>query len=173
MNCEKCNKEIVSNSVFCGNCGNKVGKENAGMYKLIPTTWEKRLVNEILDGIFSVVFMFCMLVLAGIISGIAKSNYLQRVLEDSETFTYSIMIILLIIYYSTSEYIWAKTPAKFFTNTTVVTNEGGRPDFVSVIKRTLIRFIPIEYFSFLSSRPVGWHDRWAKTMVVDDKDNNY
>ena len=65
--------------------------------------------------------------------------------------------------------IWSKTPAKFITKTKVITEYGEKPSFKTIFIRTLVRFVPFEAFSFLSpERPRGWHDRWSKTIVIDD-----
>ena len=72
-------------------------------------------------------------------------------------------------YYLGFETATGKSPAKWLTRTRVVTDDGRRPTFAQIFKRTLIRFVPFEPFSFLG-RGRGWHDRWTKTRVVYDAD---
>lgn len=68
-------------------------------------------------------------------------------------------------YYVFFESVFQQTPGKMITGTRVITEWGGKPSVGQVIKRTLIRFVPFEPFSFLGST-TGWHDRWSKTRVV-------
>jgi uncharacterized RDD family membrane protein YckC len=83
--------------------------------------------------------------------------------------TYGLSVIITIVYYLLFESVWSKTPAKFITKTKVIMENGEKPPFGVIFIRTLIRFVPFEIFSFLSpERPRGWHDRWSKTIVVDD-----
>lgn len=61
-----------------------------------------------------------------------------------------------------------KTFGKHITKTRVVTHTGERPDFVDYFTRSVCRLIPFEFVSFLISDSIGWHDRFSKTMVVED-----
>ena len=73
---------------------------------------------------------------------------------------------LMLVYYLPSEALFGRTVGKLVTRTRVVSQSGGPPDFLQVLRRTLIRFVPFEPFSFLSKRSVGLHDRWSETRVV-------
>lgn len=77
----------------------------------------------------------------------------------------SLLYPLQFVYYFIGEYFFGKTLAKLFTKTYVTNEFGEKPGFVAVLIRTLCRYIPFEYLSFLWS-PVGWHDRLSKTYVV-------
>ena len=73
------------------------------------------------------------------------------------------------VYFILFECVFGKTPGKFFTRTKVIEpNTGKKPTVGKTIIRTISRFIPFEIFSFLSSRPRGWHDRISKTIVVEE-----
>lgn len=72
--------------------------------------------------------------------------------------------MLYLAYYIFFEGIWGRTPGKFILGTIVVTDEGKQPSLMTIVKRTLCRFIPFEAFSFLGER--GWHDSITDTMVV-------
>lgn len=71
-------------------------------------------------------------------------------------------------YWICFEYFLGKTPAKFVTRTRVVTDTGDIPDLGKIIGRSFCRLIPFEQFSFLGSRPVGWHDSISGTRVITD-----
>ena len=76
---------------------------------------------------------------------------------------------LFMVYFILFESVFGKTPGKFFTRTKVIEiNTKKKPTVGKTIIRTISRFIPFEIFSFLSSRPRGWHDRISKTMVVNE-----
>jgi uncharacterized RDD family membrane protein YckC len=84
--------------------------------------------------------------------------------------TLSVLAILLAIpgYWIGFEYAFGKTPAKFLTRTKVVDENGNKPSFGAIVGRTFARLIPFEPFSFLGSRPVGWHDSLSGTRVVKE-----
>ncbi len=96
-------------------------------------------------------------------------------LEESNEFLPFLFIPLtlgiMLSYWVLFEYLFGKTPAKFLTRTKVVTRTGGRPTFLTILLRTLCRFIPLEPFSFFGAKPVGWHDSISKTLVVIDEYN--
>gem|GEM_PF-1970762 len=69
-------------------------------------------------------------------------------------------------YFWSLETFFGVSIGKLLTGTRVVTVDGYRATAWQILGRTLIRFIPIEAFSFMSSNPVGWHDRWSNTRVV-------
>ena len=41
---------------------------------------------------------------------------------------------------------------------------GSKPNLLTIVIRTLIRFVPFEYLSF--GFGIWWHDQWTKTRVV-------
>ena len=75
-------------------------------------------------------------------------------------------IIVMAVYYIPLEAMSGRTIGKLITGTKVVSENGHRPSFSEVIKRTLSRFIPFEAFSFLGKDSRGWHDTLSKTYVV-------
>ena len=122
-------------------------------YPFIPSSWSRRLFNFLLDIIFIYIIVFILLVLV----------------ENTGEGLLILVYISPFLYYLICESIWFKTPAKFITKTKVITEYGEKPNFKTVLIRTLSRFVPFEPFSFLGSgRPRGWHDNWSKTIVVDD-----
>jgi len=125
----------------------------------LPTTRTKRFLNFILDyaGLYIFAFTF------GVFIEITGLYFLLDINE------WVFNILFFIFYYGIFESIWSKTPAKFITKTKVIMENGEKPDFRTTFIRTLIRLIPFEACSFLSpKRPRGWHDKWSKTIVVDD-----
>jgi uncharacterized RDD family membrane protein YckC len=72
------------------------------------------------------------------------------------------------IVYSVTEFIWQTSPGKLLTRTRVTTATGGKPQFLSVVGRSMARFIPFEPFSFLGSGNRGWHDTMSNTYVAEE-----
>ena len=69
-------------------------------------------------------------------------------------------------YYYLTELYFSRSLAKFLTQTYVIMKHGSKPNYKSILKRTLCRFIPFEIFSFLGGEAGGWHDSMSETYVV-------
>lgn len=64
------------------------------------------------------------------------------------------------------EYFFQQTPGKMITGYIVINKFAQKPDFRTCLLRALIRYVPFEAFSCLSSPSRGWHDKWSDTYVV-------
>ena len=69
------------------------------------------------------------------------------------------------VYYTFFEAIFARTPAKWFTSTKVVTTTGGKPSLGWIIIRSLVRITIVDLF-FLPFLGKTLHDYLSKTQVV-------
>jgi uncharacterized RDD family membrane protein YckC len=76
------------------------------------------------------------------------------------------------LYYFSLESMNGKTLGKYLTKTRVVYKDGSTPTNGTIAKRALCRFIPFDALSFLSSYPIGWHDKFSDTLVIDEKTFN-
>ena len=85
--------------------------------------------------------------------------------------TYLGSLVVTFVYYVFFESLFRRTPGKRLTRTRVITLAGGRPSFVTVLKRSFVRLIPFEPLSYLGSGR-GWHDRWSGTRVVHDPEDS-
>ncbi|MEM9887225.1 MAG: RDD family protein [Bacteroidota bacterium] len=123
----------------------------------------QRLANYILDriGVYICILLF--------ISITEDFLFDYSYSESVSNFTVVLVLLIAFGYWAGFEYAFGKTPAKFLTRTKVVTQDGERPTFLTIMGRTLCRFIPFEQFSFLGSRAVGWHDSISRTRVVRDE----
>ena len=76
--------------------------------------------------------------------------------------------VSLFCYYMISEITWHRTIGKLVTGTSVIHVSGSRPTSQQVLIRTLVRFIPFEFLTFLNQQPqpAGWHDQWSGTRVI-------
>ena len=129
----------------------------------------KRFANYLLDLIFFLIFSYIFGFILGIVLLIVSPESLSIFEGENKPLEYLLGFIAGMIYYSTLEGLTGRTLAKFITKTKVITEHGEKPDFGTIIIRTLCRFVPFEAFSFLGSESTGWHDRWSKTIVVETK----
>jgi len=118
-----------------------------------------RLINFLIDSLFILLIIFSIAYIVGYY-GVSFNSYVVN-------YIYSTFLILVsfIGYYLILEFKFQTTIGKLLTRTYVVNLEGSKPSFSNVLKRTLIRLIPIELLSFLFSKN-GWHDKLSKTKVL-------
>ena len=111
-----------------------------------------------------------------IIIGITLILMFLDIIEPTETyysngnsFEYNFRLdyqgyIITLIYYLISEATMGRTIGKFATNSFVIDQYGKKPDFGTILGRSLCRWIPFNALSCLGKR--GWHDQISKTYVV-------
>lgn len=121
----------------------------------------KRIINLLIDTI--VVGVLTLLVL--IILNYAGINF--KFISNKSNVKI-IFIAIQISYYLILEFTLNKTVGKFITHSKVVNLHFSKPNFFQLIIRTVIRFVPFEFLSFMNMGK-GWHDLLSKTLVIDDK----
>lgn len=126
----------------------------------------QRFTNYIIDYIFLIGFGALVGAVIGIILGYYAPEHLGIFDEDNRILDYVFGFFIGTIYYSFFEGFTGRSIGKFFTKTKVVTEEGDKPDFSTILVRSVCRHIPFNAFSFLSTDAAGWHDRFSKTRVV-------
>ena len=128
-----------------------------------PAPWWKRLVNLVVDmSIVSALTYFLFSFLIHNIPSLLEYN--------SSTYLAILGIVVLFTYYTLVEGFSGRSAGKLLTGTKLVlTLDYSRPKFINCVNRSLARLIPFEIFSFLSARPVGWHDSLGNCMVTDAK----
>jgi uncharacterized RDD family membrane protein YckC len=62
-----------------------------------------------------------------------------------------------------------KTLGKLVTGTRAIKDDGSRLTPAKAFLRYLVRLVPFEQFSALGTPSYPWHDRWTKTLVIDEK----
>jgi uncharacterized RDD family membrane protein YckC len=134
---------------------------------LEPASGGKRFTNYLLDTLFIYVSAFILGFVIAIIS-IYLSSDLSYIDEDNSIMDYFYGFCIYMVYYTLLEATTGRTIAKYITRTKVVTEDGRKPGFNTILLRSLCRFIPFEPFSFLGSNS-GWHDSLSKTEVVNIK----
>lgn len=128
----------------------------------------KRLANYLIDIASFYALIFCSAFMLGYLSadfaawaGTIKINpYLDRLGS----------LVLFGLYMAVVETVFkGKSLGKVFTRTRAVNEDGTNISIGTAFKRGFSRAVPFEAFSALGSRCYPWHDRWAKTYVVDEK----
>ena len=133
-------------------------------FQRAPNT--KRLLNYLIDIVVYFVFTFVISFCLGIVLALAGG----AALIESPAFDLIanvIALVLFLIYYFGCESLFEATPGKLITGTRVKTRDGRKPDSGTIALRTVIRLVPFEPFSFLFGE--GWHDKWSKTIVVENR----
>lgn len=127
-----------------------------------------RFLNYILDIIFILVTMFVMAFVLAILANIFAWNGILLWMGTMGDLDGQLVFWgTLILYYLFFEGIFGRSIAKFITGTTVVNENGEKPDFGTIVKRSFCRLIPFDALSFLGDR--GWHDSISDTYVVHKK----
>lgn len=100
---------------------------------------------------------------------LGREDIVTEIENINPLFEFLIGILLLLFYYIVFETVTQRTIGKYVTNTKVVKLDGSKPSIDEIILRTLSRIVPFEPFSFFGDKPIGWHDEWTDTVVVDIK----
>ena len=136
--------------------------------KFKESSKNKRFINSLID--FIVYFLLFLALSAMFGAGLGFSGNLE-VLEDENTvtiFSYLLSYFTIFLYYSVFEYYSkGKTLGKYITKSRALREDGSVMKFSDCALRSVCRFIPFDRLSFLGSNR-GWHDRFSKTMVVED-----
>lgn len=126
----------------------------------------QRFANYIIDFICLLIFIVVFSFVLGIILALVAPSTLHVFEEGNTLLEYGIGFFVGTIYYSMLEGISGQSIGKAITRTKVVTETGEKPDFGTILLRSMCRYIPFDAFSFLGSDSIGWHDSISKTMVV-------
>ena len=135
--------------------------------KYILASKNIRFLNFLIDiFFFNVLKIIVYFFIALISSNLKNYSLLKWINTFRESENYLFLLILMFIYYSLFESISGRTVSKYFTKTIVVLEDGSKPKVIDILGRTLLRLIPLEYFTFLQGRKSGLHDEYSKTYVV-------
>ncbi|AOC94255.1 MULTISPECIES: RDD family protein [Flavobacterium] len=127
-----------------------------------------RFLNYILDLLFFFIVFMMIIFFLGILIGLGFTD-LGIWMDNLGDFGWNIIaIVISLTYYLVMEGLFARSIAKFITGTVVVDENGQKPDFATIFKRSLCRFIPFDALTFLGGSR-GWHDSLSHTYVVNKK----
>lgn len=143
--------------------------------RLVQASHGKRFVNYLVD-------ILAFEILCAIILSIAANFYsplrdwLLKTI-DAGSFTYTEQLILIVCYGTYMFIIEAifkgKSLGKLITGTRAVRQDGTLLNSRDAQLRGLCRMIPFHPFSALTMPCYPWHDRWTKTLVIDEKASGY
>ncbi|GGE98996.1 RDD family protein [Flavobacterium limi] len=136
--------------------------------KLLASTGS-RFLNYILDIVAIIALIFALSFVTAVVASFLDFNELLYWMGNLSDWEGQLIFgVTSIFYYSFTESIFGRSLGKLITGTIVVDENGEKPSFGVILKRTLCRLIPFDGFSFLGSR--GWHDSISHTYVVNKKD---
>lgn len=129
----------------------------------------KRFANMMIDYIvfylLTIMFVFVSAIVAAIF--FPESTELFDNSNSSQLWTYVLVYLAYVLYYTTLEAAFGRTVGKLITGTKVVDKDGKLPRTGVIFRRSLSRLVPFEAFSFLGGDSRGWHDSWTDTWVVE------
>ncbi|TDO78124.1 putative RDD family membrane protein YckC [Flavobacterium chryseum] len=129
-----------------------------------------RFLNYILDLFAFLIIFFLFCIALGIFIGLLGGTSLSSWISDMGELGWNLIVFTLFIsYYILLEGFFGRSIGKFITGTILVDENGQKPSFGTIFKRTLCRLIPFDAFSFLGSDGRGWHDTLSDTYVVNKK----
>jgi uncharacterized RDD family membrane protein YckC len=133
----------------------------------------KRFLHLLIDFVAVMGLLFVLFIILAVLKEMELIRGRVPVLESSGEFEELIFAnSAMLIYYTFCEWLFGRSFGKLLTGTKVVTVSGAPLTFLKVLRRSFIRLLPFEAFSFLGSGfgndvGRGWHDKWTDTRVVD------
>jgi uncharacterized RDD family membrane protein YckC len=138
-------------------------------YTLYQASGGKRFVNYLIDWIgFSLIWRFFLARLVGEFIVLINFPYENRTALYAFSYLSAITFFGLIVG-GVEAATGGKTLGKLVTNTRAIKDDGSRLTPTKAFLRYLVRLVPFEQFSALGSPSYPWHDRWTKTLVIDEK----
>jgi uncharacterized RDD family membrane protein YckC len=138
-------------------------------YILYQASGGKRFVNYLIDWIgFSLLWRFFLARLVG--EFIVLINFPIEDRTALYAFSYlSVLTFFGLIVGGVEAATGGKTLGKLVTGTRAIKDDGSRLTPAKAFLRYLVRLVPFEQFSALGTPSYPWHDRWTKTLVIDEK----
>ncbi|MGU3376096.1 RDD family protein [Chryseobacterium sp. M5A1_1a] len=115
---------------------------------------------------FIILLVFCPLVFNLFEAYLIKIPFFRKSLNN-EFGALMLIVIIRFIYYPFFEILFGSTPAKFLTESRVISSTAEKPSVSDIFKRTLYRNIPFNAVSFFWK--TGLHDSLSYTHVVKEK----
>jgi uncharacterized RDD family membrane protein YckC len=138
-------------------------------YILYQASGGKRFLNYLIDWIgFSLLWRFFLARLVG--EFIVLINFPIEDRTALYAFSYlSALTFFGLIVGGVEAATGGKTLGKLVTGTRAIKHDGSRLTPAKAFLRYLVRLVPFEQFSALGTPSYPWHDRWTKTLVIDEK----
>lgn len=132
-----------------------------------------RFANFVIDMAARYLLIFLISMVVALLAGMFELEGViiwMQTISKIEDFLISYFIMFL--YFLVFESVTQRSLGKFITGTKVVMIDGTKPEFRAILIRSASRLVPFDALSFLGDTPIGWHDRWSDTVVVDTKKYN-
>ncbi|MEM6299278.1 MAG: RDD family protein, partial [Bacteroidota bacterium] len=131
---------------------------------VLANRW-KRFANYIVDYIAVVLLMIVVFLFL---------DAMEFYVEEEGVFPNLIFIMCYIGYYTVLEKgLNGKTLGKFLTGTRAIHETGEPLSLKDAAIRSISRIVPFESFSMFSESLRSWHDKWADTVVIDEKQSDW
>ncbi|MEO6231889.1 MAG: RDD family protein [Ferruginibacter sp.] len=135
---------------------------------VVPASTGKRFANYIID---IIVFYGLIFLIAVIFALLNMPLFTES--ENSTGFDFMSNILALLMYgiymFIVEALFKGKSLGKLITGTRAVNLDGSRISVTTAMGRGFSRAVPFDTFSALGSPSNPWHDKWNKTMVMDEK----
>lgn len=134
---------------------------------VIPVDKGIRFANFLIDLIFFYAIIFIGSITVGIVAAIFGYGSIFDGLENVNPLLDRLVTILLYGCFMTIQEAISggRSLGKLITGTRVITTDGYKPNFSTLLTRNLSRAVPFDNLSFLGGG-TGWHDRWSDTTVI-------
>ncbi len=139
-------------------------------------SYPKRALNYCIDSICILLLIFIATTITGIVIIFFKMMLHIYHIASLQTTTSIFLIeagLVALGYYIYFEVNGGKTIGKFLSSTKVVMQDGSPLTFRATLKRSIVRFMPFEEWSFVGSDHLFLHDKWSKTKVVSDQSSAF
>lgn len=135
---------------------------------IVRASGGKRFLNYIID----LVSFYAVLFAAAILIAIASPGLLDFS-DEAPGFGLLDRVISLLLYgiymFIVEAVFKGKSLGKLITGTRAVNLDGSRISTTTALGRGFSRAVPFNPFSALGTPSDPWHDRWNKTLVMDEK----
>lgn len=126
----------------------------------------QRFINYFIDVIIIYALVFLVAFVSAMIVSMFGSDGGSIFDDIGDGMATLIFLVISTVYYVIFEGFFSRSVAKFITKTMVVNEDGSKPDFGTIFKRTLCRIIPFDALSYLGGQSRGWHDSIPNIYVV-------
>lgn len=179
MNCIKCGANLIKLSKFCKNCGeaqispkSTMDEASSSESNIKYAGFWIRLGAYLID--------FIGLTLFAIVLGFASAYIGIRYFSSISTeIDYLLTYVLWVIYSTFFISIMSTTPGKKIYGLWVANERGENPDFIAVLTRSILQPLSTLLFGIgyqnmdKNEKKQAWHDRQAKTCVMQEVRSNY
>jgi uncharacterized RDD family membrane protein YckC len=130
--------------------------------------WHVRLLNFVID--FFTIELITLIILSILKAFNFKVEQKLIFANNIEFYSVSFLIFLFafLTYYYLFEFLTGKTLGKIITKSRIDFGDNKNTG-IKLFHRTVSRLLIFEVFWFFKKQPIGIHDRFSKTKVIENK----